>query len=351
MDNKFITLSEFLSDYRFLGNWELSYTDCTHLEPEKYVPLGSFSIDSPNSSEVDYPILPFIYQVPAIAQIASGFEEAENDKRERAAKLIIEQIAESLMRTGLLRPIIRVFEEHELLESSQVILESLSRYGYLITVVDTSALRRGAVSFLNISLRDILIWTVIPVFVMTEIQRQVQDLTANSRKGRSFDRYNLLKQRPQVACISRELNNIRQWRPVEILTTMAEHLGKIDGKSTVDRLIIESVKNLKRERGIQQGIYLLTADKDMASLAALENVRTIHFDVPDLDEKVCSVRYDSRNQIFVLSPIHYLLWDLTQVFSQLRVENSQTHKCYELVYYNSARAGFFAHDVLEIREI
>ncbi len=60
MDNKFITLSEFLSDYRFLGTWELSYTDSTHLEPEKYVPLGSFSIDSPNSSEIDYPILPFI---------------------------------------------------------------------------------------------------------------------------------------------------------------------------------------------------------------------------------------------------------------------------------------------------
>ena len=57
----------------------------------------------------------------------------------------------------------------------------------------------------------------------------------------------ILEERPQVSCISQELNRIRQWRPVEMLTTLPEHLGQSNGESRVDRLIIESLKNLKRD--------------------------------------------------------------------------------------------------------
>ena len=135
-----------------------------------------------------------------------------------------------------------------------------------------------------------------------------------------------------------------------MLTTLPEHLGQSNGESKIDRLIIESVKNLKRDRGLQQGVYLLTGDKDMASLATLENQGSLHVDVPSLSSEISSVRYDSHNEELILTPVHYLLWDLAQVFSTIRLENKECSRKYKLVYYSQANRGFFAHDVMEIRE-
>ena len=141
-------------------------------------------------------------------------------------------------------------------------MKSLSEHSYLILVVDTSALRRAATSFLHKTLSNVLIWTVVPVFVMTEVQQQVSELNNIWRKITEGTqphpgKCDVLRRRPQVSCISRELNHIRQWRPVEMLTTLPEHLGQSNGQSKIDRLIIESVKNLKRDRGFHQGVYLL----------------------------------------------------------------------------------------------
>jgi len=233
------------------------------------------------------------------------------------------------------------------------VMSGLSKHGYLILVVDTSALRRGAISFLHKILSDVLIWTVVPVFVMTEVQHQVKELNDIWRKDEGAQPHpgkcDVLEKRPQVSCLSRELTYIHQWRPVEMLTTLSEHLGQLDDRSRVDRLIIESVKNLKRDRGIHQGVYLLTGDKDMASLANLENVNSLHIGVPPLPDEISSVRYDSHNGRILLSPVHYLLWDLAQVFSTVQICSQEQGRKYELVYYSEARSGFFAHDVMELR--
>ena len=124
-----------------------------------------------------------------------------------------------------------------------------------------------------------------------------------------------------------------------MLTTLSEHLGQSNGNSNIDRLIIESVKNLQRERGLHQGVYLITGDKDMASLATLENQGSLHIGVPPLPSEISSVRYDSHNERLILTPIHYLLWDLAQVFSTIRLDNKK--RKYELAYYSQARGGFF----------
>ena len=137
-----------------------------------------------------------------------------------------------------------------------------------------------------------------------------------------------------------------------MLTTLPEHLGQFDGISKIDRLIIESMKNLKRERGLHQGVYLITGDKDMASLATLENQGSLHVGAPDyVPSKISSVKYDSHNERLVLTPIHYLLWDLAQVFSTIRLKNKELCRTYELTYYSQASGGFFAYDVMEIREV
>ena len=381
MDRQSVTLDEFIASYSFWGEWEVSYTDGTHLPKDEYVKLGTITIDGSEEIAQHYPILPFTFQFATDREFEERFSELfcrfpellqtkkQNDKTEkeqnsledqkvqvnRTKKIIRNELADSMVRTGLLRPEFYLMNEQIVEMSFLNVMKQLSKSkdGYLIFVTDTSALRRGAISFLHKTLSNMLIWTVVPVFVMTEVQRQVNELNkiwTQSNKPH-LGRCSVLRQRPQVSCISREVNYIRQWRPLEILTTLSEHLGQSNGTSKVDRLIIECVKNLKRDRGLHRGVYLITGDKDMASLAALENQGSLYIGAPPLPSKINSVQYNSHNRRLVLTPIHYLLWDLAQVFSTIRIENKERSCKYDLVYYSQARGGFFANDVMEIREV
>ena len=358
MDSKSVTLEQFIAAYRLWGEWEVSYTDGTHLPKNEYVKLGEMAIDASEEIARDYPILPFVFRPVTGEQLECRFSKLPKGEEQanRAQRFIRDELADSLVRTGLLRPEFCLMEEQTVEMRFLEVMSRLSKHGYLILIADTSALRRAVISFLHKTLSNALIWTVVPVFVMTEVQRQVKKLsdmweTTSGGAEPHPGKCEVLRWRPQVSCISRELNYIRQWRPLEMLTTLPEHLDQSNGNSRIDRLIIESVKNLKRDRGLHQGVYLLTGDKDMASLATLENQGSLHIGVPPLRSEVSSVRYDSHNGRLVLTPVHYLLWDLAQVFSTIRLENKESSLKYELMYYSQARRGFFAYDVMDIREV
>lgn len=356
MVKRSLKLDEFIAEYPFWGEWEVSYTDGTHLKKCEYVRLGELAIDASEEIARDYPILPFSFRPATDQQIKCHLSCISNGEMQtnQATKEIREQLADSIIRTGLLRPKFCLMEEQNIEMNYLKVMRGISKYGYLTLVVDTSALRRSVISFLYKTLPDIQIWTVVPVFVMTEIQRQVNQLNTiwnNNKNNPKFKNYTVLGQRPQVSVISRELNHIRLRKPVEILTTLPEHLGQSNDTSKIDRLIIESMKNIKRDRGLHEGVYLLTGDKDMASLATLENQGSLHTGVPPLPKEISSIRYNPLNSRLVLTPIHYLLWDLAQVFSTIRLEDQLGSRKYELVYYSQERAGFFAHDVMEIREV
>ena len=378
MNSQSLTLDAFIAEFPLWGEWEVSYTDGTHLQPNEYVKLGDITIDASEKTASQHPILPFTFRPETNEKIKFCFsklleeeEQAKNtnqnppseqdsqESSERQAngakKLICDELADSMVRTGLLRPTLCLMEDRTAETDFLKVMKRVSQHGSVISVVDTSALRRGATSFLYKTLSKVQIWTVVPVFVMTEVQRQVSELNTiwtRSKSNPKLKNYKVIGKRPQVSTISRELSHIRQWGHVEMLTTLPEHLGQSNGQSKVDRLIIESVKNLKRNRGLHQGVYLLTGDKDMASLATLENQASLHIGVPTLPSEISSVissvRYDSHNDRLVLTPIHYLLWDLTQVFSTICLKNKE--HTYKLLYYSQARGGFFARDVLEIQE-
>ena len=393
MARRSLKLDEFIAEYRFWGKWKVSYTDETHLKKCEYVKLGEITIDAPEDAAQNYPILPFVFlpvtdqqiecrfselielrvselskelekakqsntlkeQVKSLQQKAEALKRQSNTLKEQAKKIICNQLADSMTRTGLLRPEFWLMEEQIIEMRFLKVMRKLSKdRGYLILVADTSALRRAAISFLHKTLSEVPIWTVVPVFVMTEIQRQAHELKKiwfSSKNKTELKNCKVLGMRPQVSTISRELNHIRQWRPIEMLTTLPEHLGQSNGISKIDRLIIESMKNLKRERGLHQGVYLLTGDKDMASLASLENQGSLHIGVPSPPSEISSIRYNSLNNRLVLTPIHYFLWDLAQVFSTIHLENKELCRTYELAYYSQASGGFFANDVMEIREV
>ena len=280
MNSRSLKLAEFIAEYRFWGKWEVSYTDRTHLPESEYVKLGEITIDASEETARKHPIPPFTFKPATDQEIGDRFSELPEGKgqADKAKKLIRNELADSMLRTGLLRPEFCLMEQ-PIEFGFREVMARLSETGYLILVADTSALRRAAISFLHKTLSNVLIWTVIPVFVMTEVQRQVNELNRIWKEKTHIGKCSVLEQRPQVSCISREINHIRQWRPLEMLTALPEHLGQSNGTSNIDRLIIESVKNLKQERGFHQGVYLLTGDKDMASLATLENQGSLHIGV------------------------------------------------------------------------
>ena len=357
MAKRLLGLDDFIAEYRFWGNWEVSYTDGTHLDKCEFVKLGSITIDESEKTAQDYPVLPFTYKPASSQEFIDRFSEfSEGEKQADNAKIVIlDQLADSMLRTGLLRPRFCLMEKHVIELRFLEIMRQLSQLGHLTFVVDTGALRRAIISFLLKTLSTVSIWTVVPVYVMTEIQQKIYNVNkiwSDSNRGTNphIAKYRVLEKRPQVSCISRELNHIRQWRPVEILASIPEHADQFDINSKNDRLIIESMKHFKQSRGLQQGVYLLTSDKDMASLATLENQSSLHIDVPPMPTEMSSVRYDSSNRRWLLTPIHYLLWDLVQVFSTIRLENKELSQTYKLVYYSQSGGGFFARDVMEIEE-
>ena len=173
MDSRSLKLYEFIAEYPLWGEWEISYTDGTHLPEDKYVELGYITIDESEEVAQRYPnpILPFVFRPVTDQQIECCFSKLCQGKEQanRAKKIIRDQLADSMIRTGLLRPQFCLMEEQTFEMKFQKVMKKLSEHGYLILIADTSALRRGAISFLHKTLSNVLIWTVVPVFVMSEV--------------------------------------------------------------------------------------------------------------------------------------------------------------------------------------
>jgi len=383
MGSRLIRLDEFIAEYPLRGKWKVSYSDGTHLPRKESLEIGEITISASEALVRQRPILPFDFRPVPERQIETRFrkifensfldilkdsvskdEKSEDEKTrvgksevkrhaKRAKRIVCDQLAECMVRTGLMRPNCWLIEGQEIETDYHSVLRRLSTHINLVIVADTGALRRAAISLLHTTLPNVLIWTVVPVFVMNEVQRQLIELDRIWREsGRGNQPHpgkcDILRKRPQVSCISQELDNIRQWRPLEILSTLTEHLGQSNGQSRVDRLIIESMKNLKRDRGLNQEVFLLTGDKDMASIAALENQGCLLFEMPSLPSNTSSLRYNPHSSKLVLTPVHSFLWDLALVFGKISIESKENSQEYELNLYSRE---FLVHNVMGISEI
>ena len=60
MNSRPLRLEEFIVEYPLWGDWDVSYTDGTHLRPNEYVKLGVVTIDASEQKARDYPILLYL---------------------------------------------------------------------------------------------------------------------------------------------------------------------------------------------------------------------------------------------------------------------------------------------------
>jgi hypothetical protein len=358
------SLKEALSKLQLWGNWIVEYSDRTHLKSDTFITIGKIEVQGNKDLARDLHFLPFIFKhcENLKQEVQSKFpkdESGETVNVDKAIEIIERALSEHVVRSGMLPPIIQADDLKKLEDSSEP---------YLIIVADTGTLRRAVISYLHIHLRGIKsIWATIPTVSMIEIQQRAADIDSlvnELRESRGKPRpknIGVLRIRPSVTCSMWEIYRLQMSCPIDFMGIEPSLLrqfpgfspdsirkGKVSTKNILqDRLIIESIKNLKRERAIERGLYLVTTDRDMASFALAENIQSVYVDLPTLPDEVHSVRYNLYRKTFVLCPIQKFLWDLTAVFSKIRLIREDKSSKLELSYYQRYQQGYL-DDRLEV---
>ena len=359
-----ISLDEFRSstDTQFSeGTWVVEYHDRTHLHKDNYLPLGKIDIEECKSDEERL----FRFYPRCSKKLKKSINDAwknghREDDAKKAADIILDQLSESMVRLGLMQPNYEISD-----------YKSINQRNFAVVVLDTNALRDGAIRHLKEQFRNTQMWIIIPTITLMEIGEKVTNLSSRDRKGFKKNN-NIIKGRPQVTIAPQELKWIRKYFPTETLELAPELLRTFRGYETSgttsdkepdrisinDRLILEGIKDLRRQRNLSEGVYLMSADKDMSRLARLEGIQTIYPampDIQDVSDGIYSIRYSFESKAYVVCSIHRFLWDLTHVFSKIRVrectKDLQKRKELELFYYYPTKlVNDWVNDKLEVTD-
>lgn len=353
-----------LQDHQFTkGTWVVEYHDKTHLGDKIYVRLGTIEIEerTPEGNCL------FWFHPQSRTQLEECFNNAwrcegnknKPDRRKKAAETILGQLVESMVRLGLLQPYLEITN-----------LEFITERKFAIVVLDTNALRNGGIRHLQEQFPTTQLWVIIPTVTLMEIGEKAANIKSKVNDNRAPNNSALIRNRPQVTIAPQAVEWIKHIFPTEILELAPELLRTFRGYETNkndpykepdrisinDRLILEGIKDLRRQRNLSESVYLMSGDKDMSWLARLEGIQTIYPAMPsiqDISDGIYSIRYSLESQTYVVCSIHRFLWDLTHVFSKIRVskcaEEHQKREKWELSYYYPTKlVNDWVDDKLEV---
>ena len=323
------------------GTWVVEYYDRSHLPEDTYLNLGTIKIEECTPDRNYF----FSFHPQSGEQLEECINNAWGSKANKrdaevAAKTILDQLSESMVRLGLLQPHFEIED-----------CEFITKRKFAIVVLDTNALRDGAVRHLQEHFYTTQMWFIIPTVILMEIGEKVANISSRDRSGFKPSNHTLIRSRPQVTIAPQEVMWIKNNFPTETLELAPDLLrtfrgyesnrGKEPDRISInDRLILEGIKDLRRQRNLSEGVYLMSGDKDMSRLARLEGIQTIYPEIPDIQsvsDGIYSIRYSLKSQAYMSCSIFRFLWDLTHVFSKIRVrkctEDSQESETLELFYY------------------
>ena len=340
------------------GTWIVEYHDRTHLPGGKYIRLGSVEIEecTPNGDC-------FFRFYPAgsenlVESIKNAWENVTgNHCVAEAAKTILNQLGESMVRLGILQPRFEVEKG-----------ASMAAGKSAIVILDTNALRNGAVRHLHEQFNMTRIWIIIPAVALMEIGERLANITSMASGDPKQNKINIIRTRPQVTIAPQEVEWIKRWFPTETLELAPELMRAFRGYDTKredkepdrfsinDRLILEGIKELRRQRNLSEEVHLMSGDKDMSRLARLEGIQNVYPTIPKIHEVsdgIYSMRYSIKSKAYVVCSIHRFLWDLTHVFSKIRVrecaEGKESTEQVELFYYYPTKlVNDWVDDKLEV---
>lgn len=358
-----LSLDEFKSspDAQFCkGTWAVEYHDRTHLCGGCFICLGKIEIEECTPNGTCF----FRFDPPCSGELANSIENAWTHVKgkhnvAKAVETILDQLGESMARLGLLQPHFEVENR-----------ESMANGKSAIVILDTNALRKGAVRHLQEQFTMTRIWIIIPTVTLMEIGERLASVTSTAKGDPKRNKISIIRTRPQVTIAPHEVEWIKKWFPTETLELTPELMRAFRGYETRqsdvykepdrisinDRLILEGIKDLRRQRNLSAEVHLMSGDKDMSRLARLEGIQTIYPEIPKIQEvsnSIYSMRYSLDSKAYVVCSIHRFLWDLTHVFSKIRVrkctEESQASTKLELFYYYPTKlVNDWVDDKLEV---
>lgn len=345
------------------GKWVVEYHDRSHLPTapqERYIKLGEMEINKTVMEKDGDNEKTFFRFFPTPRRTKNGhsseetseaehfletliedaFKEVKSNKKigivaKDAARCIIDQIQESIARLGLMQMKFEIDDQN------------FCNRKFAVIILDTNALRDGSIRHLEEQFPSVKLWAIIPLVTLMEVGEATARITEKSRETKQ-EGYSLLRTRPQTTIIPQEVQWIKNNLPTEILELVPELFRTFRGYESSkdpdrilinDRLILEGIKDLRRHRGWTEGVYLMSRDKDMARLARLEGIHTIYPDVPsitELDQGIFSDRFSLETRKLVSCSVQRFVWDLTHVFSKIRlrcITVPKRERGVELFYY------------------
>ena len=348
-----------------VGTWAVAYHDRSHLPKDTYVSLGTIEVEEYTQKGDS-----FFYFLPnSCQQIKCFIADAwckgnvigKKDPKD-TAKVILDQLSESMVRLGLVQPNFEIDAQKFITERK-----------FAIIVLDTNALRDGAIRHLKEQLGNVQLWTIIPTVALMEIGERIAYMTSKDKEGCKRQNSGIIRFRPQATIAPQEVRWIQENFPTETLELAPELLRTFRGYDTGrtsdpskepdrvsinDRLILQGIKDLRRQRGLLEGIYLMSNDKDVSRLARLEGIHTIYPMIPDIHgfyDRIYSLRYSLESRSYISCSIHRLLWDLTHVFSQIKVQatsGAQGGRELKLSYYDPTKlVNAWIDDKLEVTDL
>ena len=315
----------------YQGEWELYYSDNRYLPEDEYIPLGKVEFDEIDAEKLDqeYGIiinsfnLNFYDHEKINGILKKHLCNSKSDQSisqqnfEYFIDSFFDALSKSLTRTGILTP-----------EVDKIKINELHNEKILTLVHDTNAIVNGTSNYLLHELGNKNILNIIPKIIQFEIQEKAEHFKVQ-KNGKKPN----VENRAFSTNALRVINQMKKNYSLEYIGDIAELFisKKIEGKRNVfyDRITVEIIKNIYGTRNINGKVVLVTSDFDMARFARMENVDVFYSKFRKLksNEKLYSTRFCLMKNDFYYCSIYDLLWDLTNLFSKIKlknIENSQT---------------------------
>jgi hypothetical protein len=331
LNSRYLASANFLSP----GKYYIDYTDDSHLKTNTWIRLLRIqALEAPNLEPREDEICGVSFSLK-ISVALLGSNSALEPKQ---SSVILDQIAQALLRTGILRP--------KFTQSSALDAYGLAQRQAVTIIPDTQSLANGCLHWLLSCFQDTSLWILPVVVSLTQLQQRHSNLKAlrSQKEPKISNLATALRSRSLVNAGLSLLERCRErYQILEVDPQLLRYL-RPGGKSSADpdqgdvledRLLIEAIHSVFAAARSRTEKRVLTSDVLLARVLHAEAIPFISLQVPilrDGDSFSC-IRFEPFGQCFQGAPLSHLLWDLAGSFGTVRLVNADEKEHIRLALY------------------
>ena len=336
------------------GEYSIRYTDNTHRKDDDWTTLLTVEIEENPLPAEGFPESLSSHYVSELNEAMQYYTLADalNSQDIDKGRVLQDNVAQSLVRTGILRPSIE--------SEAFVDVFQLARRDAVILVPDTNALSTGTLHWLLHALSATQIW-ILPV-VVSLIQVQQRGHKLKNFVGKKETKYlsQAIRSRTLINSSLCLLERCRErYQVLEIDPQLLRYVRPA-GKGTADpdegdvledRLLIEAIHTVFRATRSRAEKRVVTSDVLLTRILRAEGIPTLFLQTPSLPRgRIQCLYYEAIASKFLGSSLIHLLWDLAHCFSSIQLLNSQQEVLVQMgVYWSGKTATDWNRECLQIQ--